>query len=146
MGPSPHLVRARVCTTHCGPRAHMHARARAWQEDKDAYGFELELQEFLTKLVASIDAKVADKRLAHAESSPPQSVDDVSGFVCLADTAAAALEEKRAEKHHVAWVGQHGHTIPAPVPDSGQRRLLGARLVALGRRRHSQRGGSRRAT
>ena len=51
------------------------------QEEKDAYGFELELLQFLSKLVGNMDQKVTDKKAAQAGTEPPQLVDDVSGFV-----------------------------------------------------------------
>ena len=60
------------------------ALKEAWaalpQEEKDAYGFELELYQFLTKLVANMDQKIADKKAALADSTPTQLVDEVSGF------------------------------------------------------------------
>ena len=51
------------------------------QEEKDAYGFELELLQFLSKLVGNMDQKITDKKAAQAGTEPPQLVDDVSGFV-----------------------------------------------------------------
>ena len=51
------------------------------QEEKDAYGFELELLQFLTKLVGNMDQKITDKKVAHAGSAPLQLVDEVSGFI-----------------------------------------------------------------
>ncbi len=60
------------------------ALKEAWaalpQEEKDAYGFELELYQFLTKLVANMDQKIADKKAAHADSTPTQLVDEVHPY------------------------------------------------------------------
>ena len=50
------------------------------QEEKDAYGFELELYQFLTKLVANMDQKIADKKAALADSTPTQLVDEVHPY------------------------------------------------------------------
>ena len=128
------------------------------QEEKDAYGFELELLQFLTKLVGNMDQKITDKKAAQLLVPEWAAlVDEVSGFVYKPDevrylvitpkspldssisrtrspSAASTpnpnpnpdpnlnsspgldpnpnphqvsergLEEKRAEKHHLAWV------------------------------------------
>ena len=52
------------------------------QEEKDAYGFELELLQFLTKLVGNMDQKITDKKAAQLLVPEWAAlVDEVSGFV-----------------------------------------------------------------